>query len=82
MAEESIFLLGSYDKTLLADGNVFVFYDIRSNVQDAYEGANIMDRFMKSWYGDPFLQTNIKRLTNFNFTPSHPTNYNKWGKDW
>mgnify|MGYP002516126149 FL=1 len=82
LAEESIFLLESYDKTLLADGNVFVFYDIRSNVQDAYEGANIMDRFMKSWYGDPFLQTNIKRLTNFNFTPSHPTNYNKWGKDW
>lgn len=80
--DESLSALEQYDKSLLTDNNMFVFYDVRSNVQDSYEGANIIDGFMQFWYGLYGLQCNPDRLTNYDITPSHPTNYNKWGKDW
>ncbi len=80
--DDSLFALEQYDKSVLTDSNIFVFYDVRSIVQDAYEGANIMDSILKVWYNNYNININIIRLTNFDFTPSHPTNYNKWGKDW
>lgn len=80
--DESLFSLEQYDKSVLTDSNIFVFYDVRSILQDAYEGANIMSAFLKAWHRDFSLQYSLRRLTNYNFTPSHPTNYNKWGKDW
>lgn len=80
--DESLFILEQYDKSALTDSNIFVFYDVRSNVQDAYEGANIMSALMQCWHRDFSLQCNPDRLTNYDLTPSHPTNYNKWGKDW
>ena len=80
--DESLFTLEQYDNSVLTDSNIFVFYDVRSNVQDAYEGANIMSALMQCWHKDFSLQCNPSRLTNQDFTPSHPNNYNKWGKDW
>ncbi|HAY18286.1 MAG TPA: hypothetical protein DCY24_03585, partial [Rikenellaceae bacterium] len=80
--DESLFSLEQYDKSVLTDSNIFVFYDVRSILQDAYEGANIIDSFIEAWHNNYDLLLNSKRLTNFDFTPSHPTNYNKWGKDW
>ncbi len=80
--DESLFALEQYDNCVLTDSNIFVFYDVRSNVQDAYEGANIMSALMQCWHKDFSLQCNPGRLTNHDFTPSHPNNYNKWGKDW
>lgn len=79
--DESLFTLGQYDKSEFTNSNISVFYDVRSVLQDSYEGANIMSQFLGVWYSND-LQINVRRLTNFVFTPSHPTNYNKWGKDW
>ena len=79
--DDSLFALEQYDKSEFTNSNISVFYDVRSILQDSYEGANIMDEFIRVWYGS-YLQISPRRLTNYVFTPSHPTNYNKWGKDW
>lgn len=79
--DDSLFALEQYDKSEFTNSNISVFYDVRSILQDSYEGANIMDAFIRVWYGS-YLQISPRRLTNYVFTPSHPTNYNKWGKDW
>ncbi len=79
-ADDSLFALEQYDKSLLTDSNMFVFYDVRSNIQDSYEGANIMDQFMASWCRNFSLSINPGRLDNDSQTFGNK--YNKWIKDW
>jgi len=78
--DESLFSLEQYDKSVLTDSNIFVFYDVRSNIQDSYEGANIMDQFMASWCRNFSLSLNPGRLDNDSQTFGNK--YNKWIKDW
>ena len=62
--------------------NIFVFYDIRSNLQDQYEGGQTHPAaFMNFWFYDDEngrYQGNLSRLE----PHTDHTGYNAWVKDW
>ena len=81
--DESLFALEQYDKSVLTSSDIFVFYDVRSILQDSYEGANIISGFWPVWYNDYMMSIKTGRLRNDRRDETGAINpYNKWVKDW
>lgn len=57
---------------------IFVFYDVRSIIQDRYEGSDQFQNFFNSWFDTYTYMADIRRLSN----PIGDTQYNKWKKNW
>lgn len=71
-------------KAGLSQSGITVYYDIRSIIQDKFEGGdNNPGYVLRAWFDNSRLQINSSRLMNFQ-GPHNPsgTSYNKWAKDW
>ena len=71
-------------KAGFSQSGITVYYDIRSIIQDKFEGGdNNPGYVLRAWFDNSRLQINSSRLMNFQ-GPHNPsgTSYNKWTKDW